>query len=125
MGYYTWYAMNARNIKTKEEYESLIQTLKDKGIYETENTSGVFCASTYYEESNEAIFDTTDECKWYEHTYDMMNISKLFPDVIFRLRGDGEEREDMWYEYYHNGKVEECPATITFPMPVEIEWNER
>ena len=123
MGYYTWYTMNARNIKTKEEYESIIQALKDKEIYTSENTSGVFCESKYYEEDKEAIFDAYDECKWYDHTYDMMNISKLFPDVIFRLRGDGEEKEDMWYEYYQNGKVEECPAKIIFPAPEEIEWD--
>ena len=53
----------------------------------------------------------------------MMQISEMFPDVIFRLSGDGEEREDMWHEYFHNGKVEECRAKIIFPTPVEIEWN--
>lgn len=124
MGYYTWFSMQARNIKSKEEYESIVQTLKDKEIYEREDTCGVFCESKYYENEHEANFSVYDECKWYDHEYDMMQVSKMFPDVIFRLSGDGEEREDMWREYFHNGEVEECRAQVIFPKPVEIEWEE-
>ena len=56
MGYYTWFSMQARNIKSKEEYESIVQALKDKEIYEREDICGVFCESKYYENEHEANF---------------------------------------------------------------------
>lgn len=45
------------------------------------------------------------EGKWYEHQEDMINLSKQFPEVLFILSGEGEDREDNWREYYRNGKV--------------------
>jgi len=124
MGYYTWFSMKARHIKSKEEYEAIVEALKDNELYAYDDKYGVFCESDYSETFKEATFSVCDEYKWYDHTYDMMKISKLFPDVIFRLSGDGEEREDMWHEYFHNGQVEECRAEIKFPKPTEIEWND-
>lgn len=124
MGYYTWFSMKAKHIKSKEEYEKIIETLKTNEIYTHDDVYGIFESSEYFEDCGEAIFSVCDEHKWYDHTYDMMKISKLFPDVIFRLSGEGEEKEDMWHEYFHNGKVEECRAKITFPQPIEIEWDE-
>ena len=123
MGYYTWYSMQVRNIKSRDEYNSIIQALKEREIYDQENTCGVFCESTYYDNEHRASFSSCDECKWYEHEYDMMTISKQFPDVTFRLCGEGEESNDMWREYFHNGIAEECRAKIVFPAPIEIEWN--
>lgn len=45
-----------------------------------------------------------DSMKWYEHEGEMCEISKLFPDYYFCLHGDGEEYDDIWKEYYHNGE---------------------
>ena len=47
-----------------------------------------------------------DDAKWYDHTLDMRNISKHWPDVLFALHGIGEENGDMWVEYHWNGKVQ-------------------
>ena len=52
----------------------------------------------------------------------MMKFSKIFPNVVFKLHGDGEESDDKWNEYYHNGEVEECRVQITYPEPCNIEW---
>lgn len=52
--------------------------------------------------------------KWYEHDTDMLNLSKKFPELLFTLNGHGEETEDMWYSYYYNGKLQHCPAKITY-----------
>ena len=123
MGYYTYYSMQAHHIKTREEYEAIIQALKDNGLYAFDNNGGIFDESDY-DDAGEAYFNAYDECKWYDHTYDMMKISKMFPEVTFCLSGDGEERDDMWREYFHNGEVEECHAQIIFPSPTRIEWEE-
>lgn len=42
---------------------------------------------------------------WYSHQEDMIDLSKQFPEVLFTLSGEGEDREDNWIEYYRNGKV--------------------
>ena len=123
MGYYTYYTMEARNIKTKERYDELIAEMVKMELYSTEDSSGVFDASNYDEIYHSAGFDAYDETKWYDHTYDMVKLSKLFPEITFKLHGDGEEKEDMWNEYFHNGKSEECPARIIYETPCEIEWD--
>ena len=119
MGYYTYFSMEARKIKDKDEYEAIIEELKEDELY---GDNGIFCESEYYEYDHEASFRVCDEAKWYDHTYDMMKFSKIFPNVVFKLHGDGEERDDMWDEYYHNGEVEECRVQIIYPEPCSIEW---
>lgn len=124
MGYYTYYTLKARNIKDRKRYEEIIAEMIKMELYSTENTDGVFDANHYDEIHRDAIFDAYDECKWYDHTYDMVKLSKLFPEVTFKLHGEGEEKEDMWNEYFHNGTAELCTAIITYPRPVEIDWEE-
>ena len=54
----------------------------------------------------------------------MVKLSKLFPNIVFKLHGDGEEREDMWNKYFQDGKCEECFVHITYDKPHIIEWDE-
>jgi hypothetical protein len=50
-------------------------------------------------------------------SYDeMLDLSKQFPETVFCLYGEGEGSEDMWYTYYKNGKLQHCPAKITFDV---------
>ena len=124
MGYYTYFSMEARGIKNEEEYDSIVYALKERELFSDKDTSGVFDEGKYYNDSHIAYFNAYEECKWYEHEYDMVKFSKLFPDVTFKLSGDGEERDDMWHEYFHNGESEECRAHITYDKPQFIEWEE-
>lgn len=55
-----------------------------------------------------------EETKWYTHEKDMRMLSKQFPDNLFTLRGDGDDNEDMWKEFYLNGKMQREEAIITF-----------
>ena len=119
MGYYTYYSMEARKIKDKNEFDAIIEEMTELELY---GDNGIFCESSYYEQDHEAFFRVCDDAKWYDHTYDMVKFSKVFPNVVFRLHGDGEDRDDMWNEYYHNGEVEECRAQIIYPEPCNIEW---
>jgi len=65
----------------------------------------------FYEdlEYNDAIYG---EGKWYNFDEDMMKLSKAFPDVVFRLEGDGEESDDVWVTYYKDGKYQNAQRTV-------------
>lgn len=58
------------------------------------------------------VFD--ESVKWYDYQQDMKEYSLKYPELLFKLEGVGEQNEDMWICYFKNGKMQECPATITF-----------
>ena len=122
MGYYTYYSMEARNVKDESEYESLVEALKEAGLFTYDDQWGPFDSSDFDAAKQSAFFRPTDEAKWYDHTYDMVKFSKLFPNITFKLHGEGEERDDNWNKYFHDGKSEECIGKIIYPNPIEIEW---
>lgn len=55
-----------------------------------------------------------DETKWYNHETEMSAISRLYPNVIFELSGEGEEGGDLWRKYFKNGRVQRCYAEINY-----------
>lgn len=52
---------------------------------------------------------------WYEHDRDMIRLSKVFPEILFVLWGEGEEPEDLWKCYYLGGRMQEAPARVEYP----------
>lgn len=58
--------------------------------------------------------DTSEGTKWYSHDEDLIKLSKKFPEIVFRLHGEGEEPGDLWDKYYKNGKTQFCKAKIVF-----------
>ena len=52
--------------------------------------------------------------KWYNWEKNMKEYSLQYPDLVFKLEGYGEEIGDIWIAYFSNGKVQHCPAIITF-----------
>lgn len=73
------------------------------------------------DESEEAEFaidvdgDTLNESKWYHHVDELIEFSKKHPEALIRLSGEGEENNDLWHEYYKNGKTQMCKAEIVYP----------
>lgn len=67
------------------------------------------------ESVNVLSLESDDECKWYEHEREMRDLSKEFPDIVFKLHGEGEDNEDVWDKYFVNGKMQCCPAQMLLP----------
>ena len=42
--------------------------------------------------------------KWYEYRDHMKTLSMNHPNMVFSLRGEGEESGDIWLEYFQNGQ---------------------
>lgn len=71
------------------------------------------------------VFDTFEDnfyplymegaAKWYSWVEDMKELSKIFPETVFKLHGEGEENDDLWDAYFKNGKEQECRADIIYP----------
>lgn len=87
---------------TKYEFEIISG---DDGIinYERELTE-----STNYEE----LFDWS--IKWYKHKEDCLKFSLLYPDLAFCITGYGEDYDDIWRQYFKNGKSFRTKAKIIF-----------
>ena len=67
--------------------------------------------------------ESADSVKWYGWKTDVARLSKQFPTVLFTLRGDGEDNEDMWVAYFLGGKCQYEKAQIAFP-PFDAETLE-
>ena len=121
MGYYTRHTMAARGTNlTPERVEEINQWLKDKDLirYAFEEGTWNSGAANFME----GDWECYGECKWYEHHEDMTALSQAFPDITFRVEGEGEDRYDNWVEYYLNGDCEHCVTVVEFEEPTRIKW---
>lgn len=55
------------------------------------------------------------QCKWYSWQEDMIEVSKLFPDTVIHLDGDGEESGDNWKAQFLNGEYDIVHVEMMFP----------
>lgn len=94
MGYYTDYEVSST--LDFSEYKDILEELSD---YEFD--------------------DGFVNAKWYDHEDHMKALSLRYKDVLFTLRGNGEESDDIWCKYFKNGKMQRSQAKIVFD-----EFNE-
>lgn len=85
MGYYTNYEIIAIE-DPNEEFDDFLWDLADY---------------TDYKELQEGY---ATSIKWYDWKEDSIEISKRYPNILFRIQGDGEESDDLWRFYCKNGK---------------------
>ena len=51
-------------------------------------------------------------CLWEDPEGDMKRYSKLHPNAIFQLHGEGEDNFDIWEKWFVNGKMQVCETKI-------------
>lgn len=130
MGYYTEYSMSVhdwgkRTPTLKREIAQKICDMYDANECMWPIASEIMANGVDSYDDNYCGLDIDGEeaCKWYEHEEDMLELSRAFPNVTFKLHGDGEEKEDMWDSYYKNGKSVNYQAKIVIPPlnPKDLE----
>ena len=52
---------------------------------------------------------------WYEFDADLLELSKLHPDVLFTVRREGEDNDDIEDIHFLGGVAQTCRAIITMP----------
>jgi len=112
MGYYTDYQLdpNAQNIFSRDDIchpDRTYQAIEDF----LHGLKGNAPFSHLLDAWNEGAISAT----WYDHRKDMIELSVAFPDVLFTLWGHGDEPDDLWQEYYLNGKCQVARAEIIYP----------
>lgn len=117
--YMTKYDLEVRNVQ-EDRFQKLRDVLKEMSIVDDILDEGY-----YFEKLKNAIFYASNDSVWDDHDQDMIRVSERFPEMTFRLKGEGEDRADMWETYYYNGIKEECRAVIQYPRPKTIEWTFR
>lgn len=125
MGYYTRFDMSVYdvNYNAHDIAKFMLEKSKENEAY----YAFEFDLERFFENWDEQcgvacvlLLESNDGSKWYEHEEEMRDLSKEFPDVVFKLHGEGEDNEDIWDKYFMNGKMQSCPAQMTLP-PFEKE----
>lgn len=123
MGYYTYYTVNGYKNKEDMSYDvnGLDKELDyqvanelNKLIYETDEELPDACGWNYLDD----MF--CESMKWYNCQQDMLEISRKFPTLWFKVEGIGEEYDDRWVMYVHNGKFKQVFAEIYYP---EVDFD--
>jgi hypothetical protein len=112
MGYYTQYSLNIYKKSGKElnsnEFSNVAEFLS-KHVVEESYALGIRSYDDHWFIENDA-----PPVKWYDHEADMKETSRCFPDLVFELYGEGEEKGDIWKKYFFNGKVQRASVIISF-----------
>lgn len=95
MGYYTSYGMHVEDTEISGEK---ISDASIRSIEEEVDKMNVFEGGCF----SDGWFAYA---KWYDADEDMTLLSTKFPNAIFYLEGDGENADDHWAHYFHDGKV--------------------
>lgn len=65
----------------------------------------------------------SESCKWYNWKEDMIDFSRKFPSVLFRLHGEGDEKSDIWDAYFLDGKSQVHEAKIIIDPCDSEKWE--
>lgn len=113
MGYETRYSLDISQADVLKEVKGMDASGNPASVFVREkldhnNVQKEICELSGYP----YLWD--DSCKWYDHEADMRKFSKRYSEVVFTLRGEGEESGDLWIKYFKNGKMQTANARIEY-----------
>lgn len=125
MGYYTHYTIfieNKDDLDPETEYcvAKAIARLDEFRLGDDDDLRQINFINKIEEASdpiNMALHYWDYETKWYDHEEDMMEIARQFPECIFTVYGEGEERDDIWCMYLYGDKFFKTWAKVTYEKP--------
>lgn len=98
MGYYTDYTLDVYQSQGSFDRDEL-----NRAVMEIDGGT--------FEEWGDLSWYASDQ-KWYSQRRDMYELSLKFPNLLFRVHGNGEDEDDLWDEYWQDGSYEEQYAEI-------------
>ena len=118
MGYYTTYSITIKGIETDsmKKMHDLHRSMLQLDIFSNAGLS----QDWFVDGIDELEFLTGDIATWNGYVDDMTKLSKLYPQYVFKVSGQGEGYQDIWDHYFKNGKNEYCPWGPT--KPTKIVW---
>lgn len=133
IGYVTRYELDIYDNNGKPVNQHIIRDIGSMKNIEDECLDYAEMVDIFNElKSDDNLYGIASEerCKWYEHTDEMKKFSRKHPDFVFALHGEGEETDDIWTKYFHNGKLQVCIPQLVWPdfdikEFIERENNER
>lgn len=90
-----------------EQHKSAAKAVIDGKVANQEEVDRARAIYNAIDEMSYAILpdgDCGEQCKWYDFDKHMVIISKLTPEYVIQLNGIGEEHDDCWTTFYHNGR---------------------
>lgn len=106
MGYLTCYSLNLRTGDNKSNIVDGSVLTEVVGLLRKKEVVGY---------ALDESLGCLEPVKWYSNEEDMREVSKQFPDVLFCLHGEGDDSDDIWDEYFLNGRSQVCCAEIVIP----------
>lgn len=85
MGYYTQFTFTLED-GPEEQYNKMTKDIDE--IMGCDDPSQ--CESVY--------------AKWRNYDEDMERLSKKYPEITVRVNGNGDFPDDVWQDFWHNGK---------------------
>ena len=115
MGFYSRYRLQVKSVE-ESDVGSVVEAIKEQDLF-----NYVFDEHFYDENWKTLSFDPYEEQKWYSYEIDMMEVSKKFPELVFKLYCESEDGS-YWVEYFHNGEYEHCDGYVVYDEPKKILW---
>lgn len=114
MGYYTYHELEIVSEVGEEKIKEIEQYIVDNELnWELNKFNGEENLQFIVDEYGESSL-AQEPSKWYESTLDMKKMTLAFPDILFKMHGEGEESGDLWDCYYLNGKYQYCPVMLSY-----------
>ena len=125
MGYYTKFDLEVRTPVTRERAEQIVNRL-----------NAIIGGEDCFElaDSEDTTLTTVSLkipicMKWYDWVEDMSQLANEFPDVEFRLEGNGEDEADWWVALLKGkrGQIKYCSPPseqIKYCSPPSDEWED-